>query len=46
LIRNTPDNKNSLPFMSKPDPVTEKLQARVKNAFDPRNILNPGRMGF
>lgn len=43
LIRNT---SNSLPFMSKPGPITEKLQARVKNAFDPRNILNPGRMGL
>ncbi len=27
-----------------PDPVTRRLQERLKQAFDPQRILNPGRL--
>lgn len=44
LIRAPDKNRVCLPFMNKKDAVTEALMLRVKNAFDPEHMLNPGRM--
>ncbi|MBT6032381.1 MAG: FAD-binding protein [Kordiimonadaceae bacterium] len=35
-----------LPFTNQKDPVTKALMQRVKNSFDPKNILNPKRLGI
>jgi glycolate oxidase FAD binding subunit len=43
LIR---DPKGDLPFTNKKDPITTALMQRVKSSFDPKNILNPKRLGF
>ncbi len=34
----------SAPLRSPPDPVTRRLHERLKQAFDPQGILNPGRL--
>ncbi len=41
LYRNGDRHGEVLPT---PDPVTRRLQARLKHSFDPAGILNPGRM--
>ncbi|MCP5381652.1 MAG: FAD-binding protein [Kordiimonadaceae bacterium] len=45
LIRNT-ETPLDLPFNKSPDPLIRNLNKRIKKAFDPKNILNPGRLGF
>ncbi|MEZ5758612.1 MAG: FAD-binding protein [Emcibacteraceae bacterium] len=45
LIRNA-EAQLDLPFNKTPDPLISDLSRRIKKAFDPKNILNPGRLGF
>jgi glycolate oxidase FAD binding subunit len=45
LVRAGPEVRARVPvFQPQPAPV-EALAARIKEAFDPGRILNPGRMG-
>ncbi len=44
LFRAPPDIRRALPvFQPQPEPLAE-VSARIKAAFDPRDILNPGRV--
>jgi glycolate oxidase FAD binding subunit len=44
LVRASEDIRRAIPvFQPQPDPLAE-LSARIKEAFDPHSILNPGRM--
>lgn len=46
LMRSPKEKRQSLPFNDQKDPVTAALLQRIKKSFDPKNILNPNRMGF
>ena len=37
---------NTTPVFAPPPPVNLRIMTRLKEAFDPRNILNPGRFGY
>jgi glycolate oxidase FAD binding subunit len=44
LIKGSPELRRSVPvFEPQPPPLTA-LVRRIKESFDPRRILNPGRM--
>jgi glycolate oxidase FAD binding subunit len=44
LIRASEDVRKSTDVFHPVDPVLKALNDRVKDSFDPKNILNPGRM--
>jgi glycolate oxidase FAD binding subunit len=45
LLRASDENRARLGLYAAPPPALAKLRAGVKSAFDPENLLNPGRMG-
>jgi glycolate oxidase FAD binding subunit len=45
LIRATEDQRRTIPIFEPQPPALAALAARLKEQFDPNNILNPGRMG-
>lgn len=44
LVRATPTERAGLPLFEPQPPALASLSARLKGEFDPKNILNPGRM--
>ncbi len=44
LVRAPAEVRRRVPVFQPPDPGVAALSARVKKGFDPRGILNPGRM--
>lgn len=44
LIRGAPALRSAVPVFEPQPPALAALSARVKESFDPRRILNPGRM--
>jgi glycolate oxidase FAD binding subunit len=44
LIRASPSHRASLPVFEPQPPALAALSARLKSEFDPKGILNPGRM--
>lgn len=44
LVRAPEGGRSALPFLASPDDGLERLIGRVKASFDPKRILNPGRM--
>ena len=44
LVRATPAQRAALPVFQQQAPALAALSARLKEQFDPKNILNPGRM--
>jgi glycolate oxidase FAD binding subunit len=44
LIRGSPGLRRAVPVFEPQPPALAALTARVKDSFDPRRILNPGRM--
>lgn len=46
LIRASEDERRSIPVFEPQPPALAALSARVKEQFDPENILNPGRIDF
>lgn len=44
LVRATPADRAALPVFEPQPPGLATLSARLKGEFDPKNILNPGRM--
>ncbi|EHK54406.1 glycolate oxidase subunit GlcE [Allomesorhizobium alhagi] len=44
LVRASPSRRASLPVFEPQPPTLAALSARLKSEFDPRGILNPGRM--
>ena len=44
LVRAAPSHRAALPVFEPQAPALAALSARLKQEFDPRNILNPGRM--
>jgi glycolate oxidase FAD binding subunit len=45
LLRGSPMLRSKMAFMAPATAGVAALTARVKAAFDPAGILNPGRMG-
>jgi glycolate oxidase FAD binding subunit len=45
LVRASPAWRASLPVFEPQPPALAALSARLRNEFDPKKILNPGRMG-
>jgi glycolate oxidase FAD binding subunit len=45
LARASPSHRASLPVFEPQPAALAALSARLKSEFDPRGILNPGRMG-
>ena len=45
LIRKPEDDPSAFPFTNMKDAATNLIMKRVKNAFDPKKILNPERLG-
>lgn len=45
LVRASPAWRAALPVFEPQPPALAALSARLKNEFDPKGILNPGRMG-
>jgi glycolate oxidase FAD binding subunit len=45
LVRASPAHRASLPVFEPQPPALAVLSARLKSEFDPKGILNPGRMG-
>ncbi|HEX6442913.1 MAG TPA: glycolate oxidase subunit GlcE [Stellaceae bacterium] len=44
LVRGSPGLRRAVPMFEPQPPALAALTRRVKDAFDPRHILNPGRM--
>jgi glycolate oxidase FAD binding subunit len=44
LVRATPQQRTEIPVFQPQPPALAALSARLKAEFDPKNILNPGRM--
>ena len=44
LIRGPETLRAAIPVFQPQDPATAALTKRIKDGFDPRRILNPGRM--
>lgn len=44
LVRATPSHRAALPVFEPQPPALAALAARLKQEFDPKHILNPGRM--
>ncbi|RVA22932.1 2-hydroxy-acid oxidase, partial [Mesorhizobium sp. M7D.F.Ca.US.004.03.1.1] len=44
LVRAAPSHRAALPVFEPQPPALAALAARLKQEFDPKNILNPGRM--
>jgi glycolate oxidase FAD binding subunit len=44
LLKAAEESRNRLGLYAPPPPALAGLRARVKNAFDPDNLLNPGRL--
>ncbi|MFB9984100.1 FAD-binding protein [Mesorhizobium kowhaii] len=44
LVRAAPSHRAALPVFEPQAPALSALSARLKQEFDPKNILNPGRM--
>jgi glycolate oxidase FAD binding subunit len=44
LIRGSPALRRAVPVFEPPVPALAALAVRIKESFDPRRILNPGRM--
>ena len=44
LVRASPAWRAAVPVFEPQAPALAKLSARLKAEFDPRNLLNPGRM--
>jgi glycolate oxidase FAD binding subunit len=45
LVRADPSHRASLPVFEPQPPALAALSARLKSEFDPKDLLNPGRMG-
>ena len=45
LLKAPPAARAATPVFQPQAPAVAAVAARVRNAFDPRGILNPGRMG-
>jgi len=46
LVRATASQRASIPVFEPQPPALAQLSTRLKEQFDPKAILNPGRMGF
>jgi glycolate oxidase FAD binding subunit len=44
LIKGSPELRRSVPVFEPQLPALAALVRRIKESFDPRRILNPGRM--
>jgi len=44
LVRATPALRREVPVFQPPAPLERRLVEAIKRQFDPRGILNPGRM--
>jgi glycolate oxidase FAD binding subunit len=44
LVKGSPGLRRAVPVFEPQPPALAALSQRVKDAFDPRHILNPGRM--
>ena len=44
LIRASAELRRAVPVFQPQEPALARLSARVKDSFDPRRVLNPGRM--
>jgi glycolate oxidase FAD binding subunit len=44
LIKGSPELRRSVPVFEPQSPPLAALACRIKESFDPRRILNPGRM--
>ncbi len=44
LIRGGPELRAAVPVFQRQEPALARLTARVKESFDPKGVLNPGRM--
>jgi glycolate oxidase FAD binding subunit len=44
LVRGSEAQRAAVPVFEPPSPALAALAARLKAEFDPKNILNPGRM--
>jgi glycolate oxidase FAD binding subunit len=44
LVRGSPALRRAVPVFQPQEPALARLTARVKDSFDPKRILNPGRM--
>ena len=44
LIRGGPELRAAVPVFQPQEPALARLTARVKESFDPKGVLNPGRM--
>jgi glycolate oxidase FAD binding subunit len=44
LIKGSPELRRSVPVFEPQPPPLAALTGRIKEGFDPRRILNPGRM--
>ncbi|MGH6899781.1 MAG: FAD-linked oxidase C-terminal domain-containing protein, partial [Geminicoccaceae bacterium] len=44
LIRASPGLRAAVPVFQPQAPALARLSARIKASFDPKRILNPGRM--
>jgi FAD/FMN-containing dehydrogenase len=45
LLKGSDARRAELGLYAPPSPALAKLRAGIKNAFDPDNLLNPGRLG-
>jgi glycolate oxidase FAD binding subunit len=44
LVKGSPGLRRTVPVFEPQPPALAALSRRVKDAFDPRHVLNPGRM--
>ena len=44
LIKGSPELRRSVPVFEPQSPPLAALTSRIKDGFDPRRILNPGRI--
>jgi glycolate oxidase FAD binding subunit len=44
LIKGSPELRRSVPVFEPQPPPLAALAGRIKESFDPRRLLNPGRM--
>lgn len=46
ILFKRPEEEKDLPVFPTPDEVTLGIRRRLKQAFDPKGVLNPGRFGY